>query len=268
MLDGNHIRSLLLRLFLLYCEPLVVAGRLYGAVPPLYNMTKNGKNVYFTDMKDYIDYVQKEFMKNNTICDINGKQLPYAQLSRVLRDNMYYVETLENIATTFAIDPVLLEITLINKDMPFNKFKAYIEKLYRFVTVSKNGNTVIISGIVNGLMDNIFLDDRLLGFCKPILQAIKHSPNYFIMNGQMVSLYGLLKAFDTTKPPHIERNKGLGEMDPDQLSESTLYPGSNRTLIRYTVENIKKEIEQIRFIDGNRSELLKDVKVTKEDVLG
>ena len=266
--DGNHIRSLLLRLFLLYCEPLVASGRLYGAVPPLYNMTKNGKNVYFTDMKDYIDYVQKEFMKNNVICDVNGKQLPYAQLSRVLRDNMYYVETLENTATTFAIDPVLLEIVLINKDMPFNKFKAYIEKLYRFVTVSKNGNTVIISGIVNGLMDNIFLDDRLLSFCGSILQAIKHSPNYFIMNGQMVSLYGLLKAFDTTKPPHIERNKGLGEMDPDQLSESTLYPGSNRTLIRYTVDNIKKEIEQIRFIDGNRSELLKDVKVTKEDVLG
>ena len=266
--DGNHIRSLLLRLFLLYCEPLVVAGRLYGAVPPLYNMTKNGKNVYFTDMKDYIDYLQKEFMKNNIICDSAGKQISYAQLSKVLRDNVYYAETLETVATTFAIDPLLLETVLINKDIGFAKFKKYIESLYRFVTVTKDKDMVIVSGIVNKMKNNIFLNDKLINFCAPVMSALKSSPTHYIINGNMVSLYTLMKLFDTTKPDHIERNKGLGEMTDEQLAESTLYPGSNRTLIRYTVENIKKEIEQIRFIDSNRSELLKDVKVTKEDVMG
>ncbi|MBP5596613.1 MAG: ATP-binding protein [Pseudobutyrivibrio sp.] len=267
--DGNHIRSLLLRFFLIYCEPLVVAGRVYGAVPPLYSMTVGKKNTYFTDMKDYTDYIQKEFMKNNTIADPKTKQpYSYAALSKILRANLYYIETLGSIAQTYAIDPVLLELVLINRDLPFAKFKAFFEKAYRFVTVQKKDGMTILSGIVNGMMTNVFLDQRLLNACATLIAMLSECPTQYLLNGQVVTLYGLMYTFENTKPEHIDRNKGLGEMDPDQLAESTLRPGMNRTLIRYTVENIKKEIEQIRYIDSNRSTLLKDVKVTKEDVLG
>ena len=266
--DGNHIRSLLERFFLLYCEPLVTAGRLYGAVPPLYNMTKNGKNVYFTDMKDYIDYVQKEFMKNNSIMDVNGNPLNYSAMSNILRTNIHYVETLEVVATTYAINPHMLETILINMHLPYSKFKTFMEKTYRFIQVESVNGVTVVRGLVDGLINNVFLNQRLLDACAPIIQMLQSSPNFYMLNGQMVSLYTLMKTFDTTKPSHIERNKGLGEMMPEQLAESTLHPGSNRTLIRYTVENIKKEIEQIRYIDANRDTLLKDVKVSKEDVLG
>ena len=232
-------------------------------------MTVGKKNTYFTDMKDYTDYIQKEFMKNNTIADPKTKQpYSYAALSKILRANLYYIETLGSIAQTYAIDPVLLELVLINRDLPFAKFKAFFEKAYRFVTVQKKDGMTILSGIVNGMMTNVFLDQRLLNACAPLIAMLSESPTQYLLNGQVVTLYGLMYTFENTKPEHIDRNKGLGEMDPEQLAESTLRPGMNRTLIRYTVENIKKEIEQIRYIDSNRSTLLKDVKVTKEDVLG
>lgn len=269
MLDGNHIRSLLLRFFLIYCEPLVAAGRFYGAVPPLYSMTKNGKNTYFTDMKDYTDYIQKEFMKNNVVADAKTKQpYQYAALSKILRANLYYLETLGSIAQTYAIDPQMLEMVLINKDLPYSKFKTLFEKTYRFIKVDKKNGLTTIWAIVNGMVTNVFLDERLLAACQPLLMMLSQVPVTYLLNGQITTLYGLMSTFENTKPDHIDRNKGLGEMEPEQLAESTLRPGSNRTLIRYTVENIKKEIEQIRYIDSNRSSLLKDVKVTKEDVLG
>ena len=267
--DGNHIRSLLLRFFLIYCEPLVAAGRFYGAVPPLYSMTKNGKNTYFTDMKDYTDYIQKEFMKNNVVADPKTKQpYQYAALSKILRANLYYLETLGSIAQTYAIDPQMLEMVLINKDLPYSKFKTLFEKTYRFIKVDKKNGMTTIWAIVNGMVTNVFLDERLLVACQPLLMMLSQVPVTYLLNGQITTLYGLMSTFENTKPDHIDRNKGLGEMEPEQLAESTLRPGSNRTLIRYTVENIKKEIEQIRYIDSNRSSLLKDVKVTKEDVLG
>ena len=253
---------------MLYCEPLVTSGRLYGAVPPLYNMTKNGKNVYFTDMKEYNAYIQKEFMKNNQVASIDNKPIPSNVMSNIISNTMEYIGLLENVATNHAINPYLLEDILINMNIPYSKFKKYIEDRYRFLKVDKMNGITILTGIVEGLMNNVFLNEKLLTACQPIIYILEHNPKLYMLNSQPVTLYTLLKTFENTKPAYIERNKGLGEMQPEQLAESTLYPGSNRTLIRYTVENIKKEIEQIRYIDSNRNTLLKDVVVTKEDVMG
>lgn len=58
----------------------------------------------------------------------------------------------------------------------------------------------------------------------------------------------------------------LGEMNAKNLYESTMQK-ENRTLLRYTLESAVKEIEMVRYIESNREELLKNVNVTKQDLL-
>ena len=57
-------------------------------------------------------------------------------------------------------------------------------------------------------------------------------------------------------------------MNPNQLAESTMHPDSPyRTLLRYTLESAKEEVEMIRYIESNRQELIKDVHVTRLDLM-
>lgn len=57
-------------------------------------------------------------------------------------------------------------------------------------------------------------------------------------------------------------------MDGDQLGESTLHPDGQRTLIRYTVESAEKELNRMAYLESNKNELLKDIKVNKIDLIG
>ena len=90
--------------------------------------------------------------------------------------------------------------------------------------------------------------------------------NYYNLNGNVVSLYELMKIFESNKPTNITRYKGLGEMDPNELAESTISPTSHRTLIRYTMEEAKEQIERIRYINSNKDSLLKNIHIHAEDI--
>jgi DNA gyrase/topoisomerase IV subunit B len=68
------------------------------------------------------------------------------------------------------------------------------------------------------------------------------------------------------QPSNITRYKGLGEQDAVELGDSALRPDSDRTLIRYTMESAKAEIEIMRAIDSNKAVLLKDIHITKDDI--
>ncbi|MGL5711825.1 MAG: hypothetical protein ACRCX2_02295 [Paraclostridium sp.] len=57
-------------------------------------------------------------------------------------------------------------------------------------------------------------------------------------------------------------------MNPDQLKESCVHPDSDRVLIQYTVESIEEEIEMITYLESNKSEFIKNVKVSRMDIQG
>ena len=69
--DGLHIRTLLLKMFLVYYRPLVEAGRVYAAVPPLYSIkTDKNNNQFFTNEEDYRVIGQKVLLKSLNPLDL------------------------------------------------------------------------------------------------------------------------------------------------------------------------------------------------------
>lgn len=263
--DGAHIRCLLLKFFLMYMQPLITSGRLYAAVPPLYGAKIGGKMKYFTDRTAYNKYLQKEFFKIHKLSLSNKVKLTESDVVDLLNRNTNYIRDIDAIANSFAIDVHLLEYILVlytqGIELGSAKFKKAIEKRYQFLKVSKTG----IEGLVDSKYQTIYFSDTFLNACKYIIECIMKSPTEFIVDGAKVSLYGLMKEFESLTPPSVTRYKGLGEMNGDQLFNSTLDPSNkgNRVLIKYTIDDVKYEIEKIKEIENDKIQLMKDVDISQ-----
>lgn len=268
--DGKHIKKLLLSFFLLYLRPLIEDGRVYAAVPPLYGIpVGKGKYQYFTDKIDYINYVLKQFNKTYSVSDVAGRKMSADKVTEIIFRNMDYVYELESLASNHALNPYLLEKSLMEyKDK--NMFN-HLKKEYRFLNKTTINGVDVIQGLVENKINTVFMNDKLLTESKNVLryiEVINLDHQYVQLNGQLVTIYTLMKEFNKFEPPSINRYKGLGEMDGKQLFDSTVDP-EKRTLIRYTINDAVKELEQIKHFENNKNELLVGLdNLSRMDVIG
>ena len=251
---------------------LIEAGRVYKSIPPLYSINKGNKTQYFTDMMDFVKYVQKIFLSTHSIANVKTKQpISNRDMTVIFMNNEDYVYELENVATTYAVEPRLLEIALfayLNKEKLTNVAKT-LKSEFRFMSVSQDklGNYIYDGTIKES--NFLHVGDKLISDCSRIINIInKNRELYYLMDGQVSSIYKIMKVFEATKPSKIQRYKGLGEMNADQLGESTLASNSDRLLIRYTLEDAREELSIIRQLESDRSKLLGFVKnVKRTDLL-
>ena len=272
MVDGAHISALLLRLFLMYFPQMIQAGMVYKAIPPLYSIKQANKNKYFTEQVDIIRYIQRKFLEKYSIQD--GKNiLSSKDVTVFLMKNRDYIYYLERVANTYALDPYLLEMVLNNYISNKNKINAVkldkdIKSRYRFMGVTKNKNNIIVEGTIDKV-NTLIVNDKFIGDCFNILNIIRDNAKlYYNINGEKKSIYEIMKLYESSSPSNIQRYKGLGEMNKNDLAESTLYPGSDRTLVRYTLEDVKEEIEAVREYESNPKKILGLVgNVTRDDLV-
>lgn len=265
--DGDHISALLLRFFILYMPGLIENGLVFKAVAPLYGIKKGNNLTFLTDRMEYTQYLQKIFTKKYEVSTIDGKKLSNNELFRLLFRNADYAYELEKVSNGFSFDPFLLESVLLVKDLPQKEMQKKLKKAFRFIDVKNKNGILIIDGIYNSKYQTLFLDQRLIDACKQVFDIMNKNVDFaYKVNGEVYSLYQLISLFNKLTPPSLVRFKGLGEMNPEDLFESTLNP-EKRTLIRYNVDDVKKSIEEIRYYDTDMEMLYKDVKVTRFDIL-
>lgn len=273
--DGAHIADLLLLVCLKMFPGLVESGRVYKAVPPLYGIPM-GKNrmKYFAERVDFVRYMQKEYYKKNSVTDINGKPIDSATFTRILIENSDYIYDFSIIAERYKINPILLEIVISSyiKKEKFETLRKRITSEFRFMendNITKMGDTIRIKGLINGRIETIFYNDRFIEDCKPLIDPIKKAMNEnhmrFIVNGNKVGLYDLVSTAMNTIGS-VNRFKGLGEMNADQLAESTMSPNT-RTLIQYTVDDINETTKIIRQYDSNKHMILQETGVVDRSAL-
>ena len=349
--DGSHIDTLLLRFFIMYMPELIMAGKVYRAVPPLFGIksSRGGETKYFTTKLDFTKYVQNLFAKTYVLSDMSGRKLTTSETTALFFKNIDYKDQMDFIASTFAVDPDLLESVLyylakyveigrpdavanmaakiklatktkakikdnekkktastkketskssasntnndddegINfEDVPVTEgsvsasiayyvkptfdakaLKSELKKSYRFIDLVESNGVVRIEGLVNSKYQYLFINDKFISSCIPLITVIKNNINlYYQVDGEKTSLYSLMSKFNSMIPAGLTRFKGLGEQDPEELAISALRPDGDRSLIRYTLDSAKEEIETLRRIDSSMSSLLRDIKITKADI--
>lgn len=270
--DGAHISALLLRMFVMYFPQMIEAGMVYKAIPPLYSVSKGKNKKYFTEQSDIVKYIQAKLLQNNTIGLSKSKIITGKDVTALLMNNVDYIYYMDAISKTYACNQLLLEMILNhyvdnNNKFVYSKLKKEISSKYRFMSVESANNILIVSGTTDRSIF-LVLDDRLIHDCRYILDIIRsNNSRYYYINGEKKSIYELMNIYEKSAP-NIERYKGLGEMDKHELAESTLYPGSDRTLVQYTLEDAKEQIQTIREYESDPSKILSLVgTVTREDLL-
>ena len=266
--DGKHIECLLFGMFLRYLPFCLESGRIFVANPPLYGVDLGkGKMKFFADNVDYIEYVQTNFCKDNVVSNLKGTPYSKKEIVKILYNNIDYTRLINHISSIYAIDPYLLEFILYNRDLSFNKFKQAVEKKYKFVTVTNEDGTTMIRGLVGSAYQTVFFNQRLINNCSELINLINRSENYYLINGVKSTIYELMLAFKTFEPKNLTRYKGLGEMPPKLLGESTVIPGMGRILKQYTINDVKKELQLITELQSDKAAFIKGINIKREDIV-
>ena len=273
-IDGSHINALILSLYIVYMPQVFEAGLYYKAVAPLYSINKGGKYQYFVDRMDMLRHFQKIFLKNNTVLDIERKPLNGAKLSAIFLEFADYQWEVERFANTYKIDPELLDIVLelhMQKKKPADiaKTVAKIPK-FRYIKHIKMQGVDTIQGLVGVKYNTIYLYNMFIQESANVIKYMKdpYKLTYYL-NGEKISIYKLMREFNKLLDGTITRMKGLGEMDAKQFKEAVMDPyGGKRTLIQYTVDDVKAEIATIRSYQSDKSKILDHIgNISRIDVM-
>ena len=264
-----HIQCLVFGLFLRYLPFVIEQGKLYAANPPLYGVSL-GKNKmkFFTDNIQYVEYVQSVFCKENIVSNMKNKPYTKQQITKILYDNIDYIKIMNHVCSTYAVDPTLMEFILYNMNLGIDsaKFKSAIEKQFRFVKVAKENGVIILRGLVGSRYQTVFCNQRMFTDCARLIEMINNSDKFYMVNGIQMTLLGLMNLFNEFEPKNLTRYKGLGEMPPKMLGESTVLPGG-RTLKQYTIEDCKKELKYITELQSDKAIFSRGIKIRKEDII-
>ena len=212
-MDGLHIRTLLLKMFLTYYKPLVEAGRVYAAVPPLYSIPlKNDERQYFIDDEDFVRYIFKTFSKSNEVRDSNGKKISNDNIVHLLSANVDYYRTMNKLADNHAMDPNLLEFiySRIIKEESVSRIAKESKKIYPYFSIEEDNGVIVGDGLINYNVETAIFHQNMLKDCEELIKPylMNSDPNGYILNDKHVSLYQLMMEFNKYTPKNLTRYKG------------------------------------------------------------
>ena len=282
--DGSHIRTLLLTFFYRHMQPLIEKGYLYIAQPPLYKIKKGSSEVYLKNEQALQDHLIKGALNDSSITLKNGEVIAETKLKEMLDQVTKFSDRLKSVAKRF--DPEiaeclainnLLHIDVLNKDKeaeilsalsPLNLGEAAPDKTDWEVQI--NDNSIEFFRLVRGV--KIVKTLHLEQVESPefvALNKIGQQLQNFFLGGCVLNIKN--QTYTANRPTillnlviengkkglAVQRFKGLGEMNADQLWETTL-DHEKRTLLQVKVGDIDDAEEIISTLMGSVVELRRD----------
>lgn len=262
--DGAHIRTLLLTFFFRQMPELIENGYLYIAQPPLYKVSRGKSEVYLKDQAAMDDYLVHQGIDGAMLRQGNGEEINGADLARVVDmarqmkrvldafPTHYPRHILEQAAIAGAFVPGAVDQNLQGVAdkvaARLNLIAFEYEQGWQGRITQDHG--IRLARILRGVEEVRTLDGRMMrsgdakrsGNFTQHLQEVYNLPATLVRKDRSQLIHGpmdLLNAILTEgeKGLSLQRYKGLGEMNPDQLWETTLDPDA-RTLLQVKVDDM------------------------------
>jgi len=267
--DGSHIRTLLLTFFYRHMTDLIKEGFVYIAQPPLFRIKKNKSELYLKDEKELDNYFIQETVENSILKLKNGDVLKGDPLQDLFSNLSEFISLLDEMSKKNENYKLLLEQATVanffNKSnfQTKQKTKETIEyTLKRLNFIDKKWNADLSSDDnfkfireenkvkesfeikKDDIEKNLF--ERLNGFSN-IIQEFFLSPSKLSFKDEELEILTprdlVNLSFELSKKGiTVQRYKGLGEMNPDQLWDTTLDP-SFRSILKVKVDDAQRADE-------------------------
>jgi len=261
--DGAHIRTLLLTFFFRQMPSLIEAGHLYIAQPPLYKVARGKSEVYLKDQTAMDEYLIQQGTDGAVLRLQTGEDIAGADLARVVEGARTFKRILDAFPTHYprhiieqaalagAFEPGRVDgdlqgtADLIAKRL--DMIAPEFEQGWKGRPTQDVG--IRLTRVLRGVEEVRTLDGAILrgGEARRINQEVQatkgiyEDPSQLMRKERFSLIHGpidLLKAIleEGEKGLSLQRYKGLGEMNADQLWETTLDPEA-RTLLQVKIED-------------------------------
>ncbi len=259
--DGSHIRTLLLTFFYRQMEEIIKRGYLYIAQPPLYKVAKSKKEKYIKDENELSDYLLKLGTDRRMVkIGAEGKLLKSDEFFRCMVLFNKYLQTLDRLEEKgYPLEflKVLIQKQVSNREFFTSEAKVKLlfdpikgkDKKSKVVKDAVHGGYAIdwfnpVSGVFSHVNWDIITSAEYSTALDLKKQIGEWDNGPFTVSGDKLESTILetkreLIAFvmKTAKEGiSMQRYKGLGEMNPEQLWETTMDP-QKRTLLKVSIDD-------------------------------
>jgi DNA gyrase subunit B len=262
--DGAHIRTLLLTFFFRQMPELIEGGYLYIAQPPLYKVARGKSEVYLKDVPALEDYLIQQGVEGAVLRLANGEEIAGQDLGRVVDaarqirrvldafPTHYPRAILEQAAIAGAFDPGAADADLqgVADSVARRLDLVALEYEQGWQGRITQDHGIRLARVLRGVEEVRTLDGAVLrsGEGRRLAQVSAQTrdhysaPSHLARKDREQIIYGPLNLLDAIlaegeKGLTLQRYKGLGEMNPSQLWETTLDPEA-RTLLQVKVDDL------------------------------
>ena len=257
--DGSHIRTLLLTFFFRHMRPLIEKGYLYIAQPPLFRAKRGQSEVYLKDQKALDNYLVEAGLKDAVLRVSDGPQLAGTDLKEVVEKANSISRLVAALARSDGAKDVIEQAAIagmLKSDMLTNADAAdYLAKRLDHladplakgweaaIEETAMGPQIVVRRILRGIEERHVIDSKIvqspearqLDQLASHLQSTYSKMGEFEAAGKMQAIAGPTQLAEHVmalgrKGAQVARYKGLGEMNPEQLWETTLDPDARSFL--------------------------------------
>ncbi len=284
--DGSHIRTLLLTFFYRQMPELVEEGHIYIAQPPLYKVKRGKKERYIKDEAEMFEFLMDQATKNIEVT-ANGDKVGGKTLMKYLQQTVQYNRFSSKLARRLGNDEQLRDVIVdafSGKDGVLHQKYVSIRKVFENEDLmaqvegkiaDAGYRTELLTDEEHGLAEveitfdtggSVMFDWNIASYIefqksvelKAHLEEKFPAPFTMTKKGETLETADRIELLDeiiggAKKEFSIQRYKGLGEMNPEQLWETTMNP-DGRTLLQVRIEDAIETDEIFTILMGDQVE--------------